>query len=172
MGFLAVIVAGGALIMVLRDPDPDPEPTSTTTTNVSTTTTMPVTAPTPAPTPAPVPTIATIPPVTTVAPATPGVGGLGSATVLAEVNRTCGADGGGDCFLSVRSAPNSDAREVIRLSEGDALSITCTVVGEAVTSSVLGRATSIWARTPDGTFVSMAFVDAPGFDPFTNSHPC
>ncbi len=176
LGFLAVLVAGGALFAVTRDPEPEPDPVPTTTsTGLSTTTdpgpptsvrpTVPLTAP------ATVPTV----PMSTIPPATPppvGTGSTAAAPVVGEVNRTCGSGGSGDCFLSVRSAPDSDAREIVRLSEGDAVVITCTVTGASVKSSVLGRTTNVWARTPDGTFVSMAFVDAPGFDPFTNSHPC
>lgn len=174
MGFLAVLVAGGALVAVTRERDPEPEPTTTTSatdpppTSEPAPTMPPATAAPTVPAPTPLPTVETVPPVT----ASPIGGGSTAAPVFGEVNRTCGAGGGGDCFLSVRSAPDSDAREVVRLSEGDAVVITCTVTGASVTSSVLGRATNVWARTPDGTFVSMAFVDAPGFDPFANNRPC
>ena len=169
MGLVAVIIAAGALaaVVLTRDAGPDaaagaiepttdslPSPTASTSPSTSM---MPPTVP--APTTAVPP--ATAPP--TVAP---------FAITSARVVRTCGASGNGDCFLSVRVAPSSGSRKLAELDEGDGLQITCTVLGEAVTASVLDRSTNVWARTVDAGYVSMAFVDATGFDPFTDSHPC
>jgi hypothetical protein len=169
LGLVAVTIAAGALaaVVLTRDAGPDeaaggPEPTttpppSTTTPTSPSTTIIPPTVP--APTTA-------VPPVTappTVAP---------SMVTSARVVRTCGASGNGDCFLSVRAAPNAASRKLAELDEGDGLQITCTILGDSVTASVLDRSTNVWARTVDAGYVSMAFIDATGFDPFTNSHPC
>ncbi len=91
---------------------------------------------------------------------------------LGQVVRTCGASGDGDCFVSLRSAPTSKAAELGRMNEGNAFVAECQVVGQSARSSVLGRSTSVWIRTPNGAFASAAFVDIPGFDPFTVTQPC
>ncbi|MCC6183176.1 MAG: hypothetical protein IT194_00795, partial [Microthrixaceae bacterium] len=67
--------------------------------------------------------------------------------VAGVVARSCGTGTRGDCFLSVRSAPSADATELNRLDEGEEVRVVCTVTAESVRSSVLGRRTSIWART-------------------------
>jgi hypothetical protein len=91
---------------------------------------------------------------------------------VGKVVRTCGSSGNGDCFLSIRSHPNSDFDEVGRLNEGDAVSVVCQISGERVTSSILGSPTYVWLRLPDGNYVTAAFVDAPGWDIFEITSPC
>ncbi len=170
----AVAIAVVALVLVLNDQGSDDtagvaEPTTAATAATDGTsdvgsgsiTTSTLTGPTAAP----------------VVPAAPTTDGAATAPPIAaptrgRVARSCGARGNGDCFLSRRASPSSDATELGRLSEGDPIDVQCTMVGESVTASALGRSTRIWARTDDGSFVSMAFVDAPGFDPFADSHPC
>lgn|GEM_PF-3612814 len=170
----AVAIAVAALVLVLNDQGSDDttataDPTTASTVSTDGTgevgsgsiTTPTLAGPTAAPIVSAAPTTdggATAPPI--------------AAPTRGRVARSCGARGNGDCFLSRRSSPSSDSTELGRLSEGDQIDVQCTVVGESVTASVLGRSTRIWARTADGAFVSMAFVDAPGFDPFTDSHPC
>lgn len=152
LGVVAVVLACTALAVVVAhrgSPDTDVAVESTTTASTTTTTAPATTAP------------------TTTAPAT-----TAPVTVSGIVARSCGARGNGDCFLSLRAGPGTRTTEMDRLSEGSSVQITCTAVGESVTSSALGRPTSVWARTPQGYWVSMAFVDAPGFGSFTNDHPC
>lgn len=161
LGLVAVVVAGGALILVLQSTRSDGDSTASSGVPGSTDSSVANTAPSSSPSTSAV----TIPPTTpaTLPPTTP---------VQGVVSRTCGSKGNGDCFLSVRSSPDADARELFRLSEDDEIVITCTTEGESVLSSILGRRTTVWARTDQGAWVSMAFVDAPGFDPFTDSRPC
>lgn len=115
-------------------------------------------------------------PTTTAVPATPTTTTLPPQQTMVSITgvvaRTCGRSGRGDCFLAVRSAPDSRATELRRIDEGSSISVACTVTGERVVSSVLGSPTYVWARTGDGGFVSMAFIDAPGWDLFTDDHPC
>lgn len=92
--------------------------------------------------------------------------------VAAQVARTCGSSGNGDCFLTVRVAPTTNSAGVRRLDEGASLLVVCQVPGEAVRSSLLSSASTAWARTPDNYYVSSVYVDAPGFDPLRISVPC
>jgi len=94
-----------------------------------------------------------------------------SGDFSAQVARTCGASGRGDCFLSLRSSPSSTAKEVRRLSDGAAITIVCQVHGEGVKSSILGRSTDIWSATSDGSFMSSAFLVGPKLDPFSITTP-
>ena len=95
----------------------------------------------------------------------------GTVPVFGTVARTCGATGRGDCFVSVRTAPNGTSPEVRRILEGQGLAATCQVAGESVSSSVIGRS-SAWTRLTDGTYVASVYVNAPGFDPLSVSVPC
>jgi predicted nucleic acid-binding Zn ribbon protein len=80
----------------------------------------------------------------------------------AVVARTCGKDGvGGDCHLSERTSPSPDATELRRLDEGDALRLSCQVLGEPVRSSALGATSTVWSRTTRGGYVSNAYVTGP-----------
>lgn len=162
LGGLAVVFAAGLLVLVLRSTDngTDSSATSSSATTAATSTSSPSTVP--------VSTATTVPPTPPPTSAPP----VASVPVRGVVSRTCGARGTGDCFLSVRSSPDAESPELYRLSEDDEVWITCTSSGDSVLSSMLGRRTSIWVRTDQGGWVSLAFVDAPGFDPFTDSHPC
>jgi hypothetical protein len=105
--------------------------------------------------------------------ATPHVtGATTGATAAGHVTRTCGRDGHGDCFLSIRLEPSSKSSEIARLPEGATLDIECQVEGESVRSSVLGLSSDVWDRTSDGRYVAAVFVDAPGFDPTRVSVAC
>lgn len=86
--------------------------------------------------------------------------------------RTCGSDGGAKCMVAIREAPSVSAKAVSRLYENETAVFECTVMGDEVASTVLGRSTSVWARTENGLYVSMAFLDIPGWDTFTTTHPC
>lgn len=78
------------------------------------------------------------------------------------VSRTCGKDGiGGDCHLSVRTAPSPDAAELRRLDEGDPLRLSCQVRGEPVRSSALGTTSTVWSRTAQGGYVSNVYITGP-----------
>lgn len=92
--------------------------------------------------------------------------------VRGRVARTCGADGRGDCFLTVRAdrTPNSSA--LYTLNEGAAIDVLCQLPGSSVSSSVLGGSSDVWAAVASGGFVANVFVDAPGFDLFSVSVPC
>jgi hypothetical protein len=84
-------------------------------------------------------------------------------SVPATVARTCGRGGvGGDCHLSVRARPSSDAGELERHDEGDALRLSCQVRGDAVQSSALGVSSTVWSRTVRGGYVSNVYVKGPG----------
>ena len=162
---LALVVAGasGAVTYLLRRNDDDratpapvtttrarekhPATTSTTSTTSSTTSTTTSTLPF-------------------------GVAPAPLAPVLGTVARTCGAGGSGDCFLSLRTAPTGSAPEVQRLPDGAPIFISCQVVGEPVTSSVLHRTSTAWTRTPDGKYAASVYIDAVGFDPLSVSVPC
>lgn len=172
---LGLIVAMGFGIIAALALSKGAEPISTATDPVnlssnhapelrtSSSTTLDPTTPTTA-------TSTTRPPTTTAAPTTtlPPLPAFRSGVV----SRTCGRSGNGDCFLSVRSAPNSDGPEVYRLDEGSAIDVTCQTYGERVTSSVLGYPTTIWLQMTSGNYVTAAFVDAPGWDPKTLTSPC
>jgi hypothetical protein len=112
------------------------------------------------------PTTSPAPPTTVAATA------LTPAYFSARVSRTCGHSGRGDCFLSVRSGPTSSSTEMYRLNEGTTVSVQCQVEGESVTSSSLGSPTTVWARGTDGNYMSAAFLEGPGLDPFAVTTPC
>jgi curved DNA-binding protein CbpA len=117
-------------------------------------------------------------PPTTTEPTTPSTDTVVTApppsqpAIEARVSRSCGASGSGDCFLSVRTAATSNSPELRRLFEGETTTVVCQVTGESVRSSVLGVPTSVWVRDSSGNYMSAAFLDAPGLDPFTVSIPC
>lgn len=92
-------------------------------------------------------------------------------SIVATVVRTCGTSGAGDCFVSVRRAPSSTSAELARLAEGDTTTIVCQVLGERVVSSLLGRGTTLWSGTEDGSFITSAFLEGDGLDPFTKTLP-
>lgn len=92
--------------------------------------------------------------------------------VVATVNRTCGDDGAGDCFLALRDHPGSSGTELARLDEGAQVRLACQARGEGVLSSVLGYHTDVWARDLDGRWMSMAFLDAPGWSLSDLTVPC
>lgn len=94
------------------------------------------------------------------------------ADVVGTVVRTCGQGGGGDCFVSRRIDPTSNQPAVGRIDEGETVMVSCQVAGESVTSSVLGVPTSVWIRDVNGRYMSAAFVDVDGWDPFTITRPC
>jgi hypothetical protein len=91
--------------------------------------------------------------------------------VEAQVTRTCGASGNGDCYLSLRAAPRSTSRELGRRDEGSGIVVVCQVQGQAVTSSALGATSDLWSRTEDGAYVASAYLQAPGLDPFRQTLP-
>ena len=74
------------------------------------------------------------------------------------VANSCGADGRGDCFVTIRAAATSDSSDLGRLTEGTTFSGECWASGESVHSSASGVRTSKWVRLTDGTYVSGAFV--------------
>ena len=97
---------------------------------------------------------------------------LALTPVIGTVARTCGAGGHGDCFVSVRSAPDGNAPEVRRQNDGTPIAVVCQVPGSAAFSSVLNRNSTAWTRLSDGTFVASIYVDAVGFDPLSIQRPC
>ena len=92
--------------------------------------------------------------------------------VLGTVANTCGADGRGDCFVSVRTQPTGSSPEVAKIREGQPIVVVCQVPGSSVHSTKLDQSSSAWSRTSDGTYAASIFVDAPGFDPLRVSVPC
>ncbi len=92
--------------------------------------------------------------------------------MAATVNRTCGANGTGDCFLALRSGPSSAGPELGRVNESGSVTLACQQRGETVRSSVLGFDVNVWARTTDGQWATMAFLDAPGWSLTDISVPC
>lgn len=111
----------------------------------------------------------TVPPAevpTTTAPPAP------SGPLTGTVVRSCGASGKGDCTIAVRSGPSTAEKAVARMKEGDSDVFVCTVMGEEVKSTALDQPTSVWARNERGNYVSMAYLDIPGWDLFETTHPC
>ncbi len=94
-----------------------------------------------------------------------------SAPRVGRVVNTCGADGTGDCFVALRSAPSSASKEFGRLNEGASVSVVCQTLGENVTSSGLGGTTDLWAGTNDGAYISSAYLDGAGLDPYEQTLP-
>lgn len=92
--------------------------------------------------------------------------------VLARVNRTCGADDTGDCFVSLRPSPSASGPELGRLDEGSTVNLECQQLGQSSRSSELGYSTDVWARSTDGQWMSMAFLDAPGWSLTDVTVPC
>lgn len=118
---------------------------------------------------APAPTLPTVP--SSAAPATAPPPTQRPA-VPATVSRTCGANGTGDCFLALRSGPSTVGPELGRLNEGDVISLDCQQRGESIKPSALGYSTDVWARSTDGRWLSMAFLDAPGWPLTDITVPC
>jgi hypothetical protein len=154
-------------------------PEAATGTRDGTSSSAPATQP---PTTVPSATVApaTVPPATAAPPGAPPVAvpsptvGAAQPARSARVVRTCGASGKGDCFLAVRTGPSPGSSEVraARLDEGDVTTVVCQVAGGSVSSSVLGRPTTVWARDVNGHYLSAAFLDVAGWDPFVLSYPC
>lgn len=92
--------------------------------------------------------------------------------VTATVVRTRGASGNGDGFLSRRAAPNSASAELGRLPEGSVVQVVCAVSGESVKSSLLPASTRVWARDTSGAYLSIAFLNVPGWDLYSATVPC
>ena len=133
----------------------DDEP-STTPTASDTPTTTPPTTPTTTP---PTTTPTTTPPTT--APTT------GPTPVTSRVEYTCG---NGDCFLSERAGPRVDAADLGTHNNGTTVRVVCQVVGQRVSSSVLGTSSRIWAQTADGGYVAAIFLS--GIDKYAVTTPC
>jgi hypothetical protein len=160
---VALLVGVAFLVGVVTGDEPSP-PSSTTRPVTMPSSVAPPTSPAPTVPTTPDPTVPPTPPSSVPAP--------GPAVRAGTVVRTCGASGGGDCFLSVRAAPTSSSAEILRLDEGDPVSVVCQVQGASVLSSSLGRRTTVWVRDPAGRYLSAAFLDVPGWSPFTISEPC
>jgi hypothetical protein len=143
---------------------------STTTPRESTTSSAPETTQAPPPTPGPgvTGTIITLPTTTTTTTTLPHV------AVSGTVIRTCGAHPTATtrCFLAIRSAPRSDSAKLGEWFEDDVVTIECAVTGERVHATDGDLYTSVWARDPEGHYLSMAFLDVPGWDTFSVSVPC
>ena len=78
------------------------------------------------------------------------------------VQHTCGASGKGDCFLTVRTGPDSDKSAVRTYNEGDSLTGECWVNGESVTPSATGVTTTKWVRLAGGGYVTGGYVSSLG----------
>jgi hypothetical protein len=87
--------------------------------------------------------------------------------VAVTVEHTCG---NGDCYLSERAGPRADARGIGRYDEGDRLDVLCQVVGQEVSSSLLGASSRIWARTTNRGYVAAIFLA--GIDKYSVTTPC
>lgn len=92
------------------------------------------------------------------APAAPAPSTQQDATVAMTVQHTCGSNGRGDCFLTVRSGPGSSNSAVRTYDEGDSLTGQCWVNGESVTPSATGVTTSKWVRLAGGGYVTGGYV--------------
>ena len=69
--------------------------------------------------------------------------------VVVTVVRTCGAEGG-DCVLTERFGPSSDARRIRDLPQGTTLTVTCQVEGTPVKATSIKNPTKVWSRTEQG----------------------
>lgn len=190
---VALLIGGGALLgYVLLGSDSEPtltaDPTETETESTSeaaktklegrTTdqdaTAAPATA-APATAPPATAATATAPPATAApatAPPATAPPPAPRAAVPARVSRTCGADGTGDCFVTFRPAPSSKGANLGQLDEGDTVTLECQQRGESVRASALGYSTDVWARSTDGRWLAMAFLDAPGWSLSDVTVPC
>jgi hypothetical protein len=91
--------------------------------------------------------------------------------VLATVTRTCGSSGAGDCFLSLRTQPNSTSPEIGRVYEGHTIRVVCQIHGENAHSSALGASTPIWSRDAEGDYMSNAYLTGGGLNPYRITLP-
>jgi serine/threonine protein kinase len=91
--------------------------------------------------------------------------------VQAVVARTFGSTGRGDGFVTLRAAPTADSTDLGRLNEGTPVRVVCQVVGQAVEASLLETPTSLWSRTPNGEYLSSAFLQGDGLDPYEMTLP-
>ena len=172
-----IVVAGAISAVIALAGDPSDDDSASSIVDDATSTTDPASTSEPEPTTTELntaeptvgptaPTVAPPPPPPTAPPTVP------ATTFAGSVRRTCGADNSGDCYVAVRTGPTSDTAEVARRSEGTAVIVTCQTNGESVRGSVLGAPTSVWVRDIDGHYMSAAFLDVPGWSPFTVSMPC
>ena len=92
------------------------------------------------------------------------------SSVTATVSRTCGADGSGDCFLTLRAGPHSSTASLMRYDEGDTVQVLCQVYGDRAHSSAMDASSSVWAKTTDGGYVAAIYLD--GIDQFNVTTPC
>ena len=91
---------------------------------------------------------------------------------LATVNRTCGAEGTGDCFVALRREPTTAAAKLGELTEGTTVDVVCQEWGEDVYSSVLDTTSSVWVRSTDGAYMAGIFLDVPGWSLDRLTQPC
>lgn len=166
-----LLIGGGALLaLVLVGSDPDPSVTATdAAVTTSPTTAAPATLPPTTALPATA-APATAAPATAAPPTAPPT--TKRAAVPARVTRTCGAGGNGDCFVTFRPSPSSDGADLGTLDEGMSVTLECQQPGESITASELGYPTDVWARSTDGRWLSMAFLDAPGWSLTDVTVPC
>ena len=192
LGLLAVALVAAGLALVLRDDDGGLDTAGATANTASvatksggssastaerpstpaTTRRAPTTTAAAAPTTtAPATTAPATAAPTTTAPTTTAPTTTTTPTVVATVRRTCGASGAGDCFLTRRAAPSTTRAELGRHNEGTTIQIMCQTTGTAVSSSVLGASSDIWAGVVGGGFVANIYLDGPGLDPFAITLP-
>ncbi len=157
----AVLVLGGGALLgyVLTKSDPETNAADSAAVTTSPTTAAAATLPP-----------ATAPPATAAPPTAPPT--TQRAAFPARVNRTCGARGNGDCFVTFRPSPSSNGADLGTLDEGMPVTLECQQQGESITASELGYPTDVWARSDDGRWLSMAFLDAPGWSLTDVTVPC
>ena len=90
---------------------------------------------------------------------------------MATVDRTCGADGKSDCFVSLRAGVSGASADRRHLDEGAKVRVMCQRHGEEAYSSVLGRSSDVWARTRGGLYLANVYLTGPGLDPFRITLP-
>lgn len=146
------LAAGGDTTVPTSVDSTTPPVDDTTQTTMTTVTTPPTTPP-------------TQPPPVTQPPVEPGPR---EGTIV----RSCGVSGKGDCRIAVREGPSTKDKATGRLNEGDKVVFVCTVMGEEVRSTVLNDTTAVWARNEKGTYVSMAYLDIPGWALKETTEPC
>jgi hypothetical protein len=160
IALVAAVTVGVLAASRLGDGD---DPATTTATD------PPISDPTTASTPTEPtdPTTPTSDPTTPTTPPTSQPTSTGPTPIATRVEYTCG---NGDCFVSERAGPRADAGEVGSYDEGDTVRVLCQVVGQEISSSLLGRSSRVWARTTNGGFVAAIFLA--GIDKFRVTTPC
>ncbi|MEL4504811.1 hypothetical protein AAEX63_08235 [Luteococcus sp. H138] len=180
LGLLLVVMAAGAVMVAFptqirelfgKADDPVAASPATTVGTTAPTGNQPTQAAAPATVVTTVSAAAPAPSVVTVTAQAPQTTQIPNHVGRAGVRGTCGANGKGDCYISLRAQPSSTSAELGRVPEGGHVSIVCQVYGSTVKSSVYGSS-NVWTRTLEGAYVANIFLEADGLSQTEVTHAC